>query len=614
MFRLEDRQLHILTGLLAVASVLLFLVFGISKMPKAQLLFEKKGMADFSEAWVCTYKTEDEAKLKANPVSKDVAVTGRGRYITEIMNLPAEFPVMEGEALTLSHKVPEINMDTVYLTFQTKGQKVKVSAEQDVLYESPKSDILLKSLHVVPIPREYKDKVLTIELISENGKAVQISDVQEGRYNELLMQAFLNNGGLFVTGCIFLLISICLLVVWLLAKSGARQKRLLLYSSMEGILAGLLFLAESHIVQLFVNWNYGLYYAKTCLLLLLSVFHLMIIRLFVYKKTILFSVDMGILFYGIFYVSVMVLQAFSLLHFDGIYLSEKILFVMMTCLYTALLLASMSGHARKDGKTVFIANILLLFCILTPFLMRIFGRQQAAGDIYICIGCFIYMVFLWFYGVKLSFYVQMAKETVSYKKEDVRAEVIEQVNPNLMFMAFQTLQTMIKNGSANSVKMIYYISVYFKDNLKALEHGGEIIPFEEELEHMIAYLQLQKTRNSNFSFSMECKVKDFVIPRYSIEPMVEKAVKYGITGNNNKGNVVVRTYERKDGYAVQIIDDGAGFDTGKLKKKGSTSLLSLFADLEKKCNATTEVISKEGKGTVITIILPMLDNDLIEEN
>lgn len=614
MFRLEDRQLHILTGLLFAASVLLFLVFGISKMPERNFFGETKGMTDFSEAWVCTYRTEDKEKLKAYPLDQEKQLEGQGRIITEVMNLPADFPVLENEILTLSHKVPDLNLDTIYLTFRTEGNAVKVNIGEKIIYESAKSDDPLSSLHVISIPREYKDMVINIELSGNSDKKMQISGIQEGTFNELLLQAFKENGVFVVSGLIIILISICLLIAWFLIKNISRQKKLLIYGCLEGICTGALFLTESSLAQFMVNWNYGIYFTKVCLLVLLSVFHLMIVRLFVYKKKILFSLDIGILGYGIFYVSIMVLQAFSLIYFDGIYFAEKILFVFSIIIFTTLLFASMSGHERKDGKPIFIANVFMLLCFLMPLLMWIFGRQKGTGNVYICIGFLVYMIFTWIYGMKLALFVCPIKEENRNDEENIRKQVIERINPNLLFASFITLQNLIKNGSSNSIKMIYYISVYLRSNLKALEQADEIIPFEEELEHMIAYLQLQKTRNSNLSFSMECKVKDFVIPRHSIEPMVENAVKYGISGNGNKGNVVIRTYERKEGYAIQVIDDGTGFDTKILKRNSKTSVLSLFAKLEKICGAKTEILSKEGRGTVITLILPMLENDLIEED
>ncbi|MDE5864252.1 MAG: histidine kinase, partial [Lachnospiraceae bacterium] len=216
-------------------------------------------------------------------------------------------------------------------------------------------------------------------------------------------------------------------------------------------------------------------------------------------------------------------------------------------------------------------------------------------------------------GLKQAFYVKPEREVIPYDEAEVRERIVDQLNPNLLFASFQSLQNLIKSGSTASVKMIYYISVYLRGNLQAVELSGEMIDFEEELEHIIAYLQLQKTRNGNLNFALECKVKEFKVPRHSLVPMVENAVKYGIAGKGDQGNIVIRTYLRAEGYAIQVIDDGIGFDQSILKRNSPTALLSLSDLLEQKCNAMMEIISKEGKGTVITIVLPMLDNESEEE-
>ena len=95
--------------------------------------------------------------------------------------------------------------------------------------------------------------------------------------------------------------------------------------------------------------------------------------------------------------------------------------------------------------------------------------------------------------------------------------------------------------------------------------------------------------------------------------MIENAVVHGVAGKDNKGNVVIRTYEREDGYAIQIIDDGCGFDTDHLKKTSATSLKVTLEQLKKNTHARTEVVSRPGKGTVITMILPIPDQDMEEE-
>ena len=308
----------------------------------------------------------------------------------------------------------------------------------------------------------------------------------------------------------------------------------------------------------------------------------------------------------------MVFQFFGLVRLDTVYTVSKCLYVVTVIGCTVAFCVTVVDYNRQESKPVLYANITLLAGIIIQVVMTVVGRDISFNDIFLPVGITVYELFILVVGLKKALYVKPKEIELPYSEEEVRKNIIEQINPNLLFASLHTLQSLIKSGSSNSVKMIYYFSVYLRNNLKAMESQGSTIPFSEELEHILAYLQLQKTRNGNLKFAIECKVTDFQIPRHSIEPLVENAVKHGISAKNNAGNIVVRTYMRAEGYAIQIIDDGIGFDKKKLKNKSNTSVLRLFSILENACKAQTEIISQEGKGTVITIILPMLDNDLME--
>lgn len=610
MFRLEDRQLHILIGLLGIASVFLFFIFCGSGLKKQEYLGTLKGMNDFSEAWVCNYElknTENHDLKNQNQEKKNMT-----NSVTEVINFPAEFSVEKGGFVILTHKVPEFDMETLYLTFETQHQSVQVYIDQDLIYKSKEINKKIPSVHRIPLSREYEDKVIKIELIEESNQTMKIGALQVGTYNELLAQAILENGLLFVVGGLLIITSLSMLFVYVFIKNEERKKRLLLYSALEGLLFGCLFFIKSHLIQVLLDWNYAIHFIGVCLLITCAILHLMIMRCFVYKKKVLFLLDIGILCYGVLYISAMVLQGFSLVQFDTIYRIVKIIFLLSIIFYTVSLAVAIYDYGQKQGKIVLFANVVCILFILAQGILFLTGRQKDLNDLYILLGFSCYFILTWVYAVKQASQVQIIKQEVSNNRKEIQEDMMKQLNPNLLFLSFRTLQNLIKNDSSNSIKMIYYISVYLRDNLKAFEQSNQIIKFEEEMEHILSYLQLQKIRNPKLVFSMECKEKDFRIPRNSIEPLVENAVKHGIEKKKDGGNVVVRTYRRKEGYAIQVIDDGVGFDSLKLKKKSSTSVLRIFDKLEGICDAQTEIISKEGKGTVITLVLPMLENDLIE--
>lgn len=612
MFRLSERQLHIIIMILALASILLFGIFGTGTLAGTAVRFNWKGMDNFSEAWVCSYETNNVDKLKQARAEGTVSENASKLVTTEIVNLPDTVKEITQGSISLSHKVPEFEEDICYLLLKTNKQPVRVYIANNVIYESSEKDNTVSSYHVVPISRDYKDMVITLEYGVTDNQA-ELSSIYEGSFNELLVTQIINGGIFVLYGAVLLIICLIMTVIYFCIRNSWRQKKLLCYICFETAITALLLMADSSFFAVLSGLNYALYIIKACLIILSGLMHLMVLRCFILKKRVLFLVDVGILFLGVFYISVMVLQGFSLMTFENIYLAGRIVYVLLLLIYTLIFVVAVYDYGRNEGKIALFANSLLLLCIVARIIVWILGRNDGANDGYIAIGSLLYVAMIFVAGLKRALYVIPKKAEKEIDEEEIRNQIVEQFNPNLLFASFHTLQNLIKNGSAKSVKMIYYISVYVRNNLKSMEQMGEIIPFEEELEHIIAYLQLQKTRNEEFNFAIECKVKEFRVPRHSIEPMVENAVKYGISGNDNKGNVVIRSYRRPEGYAIQVIDDGIGFDRGILTRKSPTALLNLFELLEDTCKARTEVISKEGKGTVITLILPMLENDLMEE-
>ncbi|MDO5154826.1 MAG: histidine kinase [Eubacteriales bacterium] len=608
MFRFQERQLHMIVRLFFLVSVVLFFIMAFPEKKQ----FDKpqfEQMIDYSEGWICNYKVSDVETLKEH-YTEDEIMSGKNR-IEDVRSLPFSLRVKKGETFEMTNKIPAIAGNNGYLVFETDRQKVEVYAGDKFLYRSSERDNKIKALHVVKVSKVYEGSNLRIIVKDKELEQVSFGTFQFGSDSQLIVSSLLDNGAYFICGIGILLLNVCVLILFAIIKTQKERRELLVSACAQAFILGMVLILQSKLFWVLTGWNYSLYFAKACMILLLGVSHLLVIRSCLSRKKVCFFVDLGIVFYGIIYISVMVLQAFSLIQFTTIFIIGVILLIMVILLYTMLL----SGLIGKPGRNALIyllvGNVFLIIALIGHVLVKILD-QSRAEQLYIPLAWFLYMCVIWFKGMKQAAYVK-TEDTTEYERNKIRNEVVEEMNPNLLFASFHVLQNMIKKNSPNSVKMIYYISEYFRDNLRALEQAGEIVPFEQELEHILAYLQLQKHRNQELNFAIECKEKNFVIPRHTIEPMVENAVKYGIGGSQNKGNVVVRSYQRTDGYALQIVDDGIGFDTAGLKRKSQTSLLNLFDTLKTKCGARTEIISKEGKGTVITIVMPILDNDLLKE-
>ena len=607
MFRLNNRQLHIIIVFLIVSAMLLGTLLVVRKDSSIFMRGKVSGLDSFSDGWIASYETLDDAKWRKYGETED---NSKKKIITEVLNLPNSFAVKANNYVSLSHKLPDFSDDKQYMVFYSKNQYIMITVNKEVIYETDEADLEFP-FHVVPVDYQYRNSTVTIKVKNEKKDNVTFDEIRIGNYTELLSAAIKENGWFVFYGLFLVILSIAVFVISYSIKTDITKKYMLNYIGGEAVVAGLLFIVESTLFRTLIRWELINYFLRSALIIIVSVMHLLVIRSLIKKTRILPVFDIGAVFYSIEFISVVIFAWFRLISIDLVYLITIILAVSGLIIYTMLIGSVSYDYRQRQERPVFISNLILVCGVIFEMIIYITNADNLASGIPIITGSLIYFVILVVYGIRNALFIDTPKDNPDDTEKIVRQQVIESFNPNLLFASFQTLQSLIKNGSENSTKMIYYISVYVMNNLKAMSNRGEIIPFNEELEHIMAYLNLQRTRNNKFSFVLESKVKDFKIPRNTIEPLVENAVKYGIAGKNNTGNVVLRSYTREDGYAIQIIDNGIGFDDKNLKKTSPTSIKSLFELLEVKCQAKTEIISKEGKGTVITIILPMIENELL---
>ena len=55
---------------------------------------------------------------------------------------------------------------------------------------------------------------------------------------------------------------------------------------------------------------------------------------------------------------------------------------------------------------------------------------------------------------------------------------------------------------------------------------------------------------------------------------------------------------------IQVVDDGAGFDTDVLEERGHVGIQNVQKRLWMMCRGTLEISSNPGKGTTVSIMLP----------
>ena len=84
---------------------------------------------------------------------------------------------------------------------------------------------------------------------------------------------------------------------------------------------------------------------------------------------------------------------------------------------------------------------------------------------------------------------------------------------------------------------------------------------------------------------------------------MENCVVNGVLLSPKSGRIVIRSYERLDCYAIQIVDNGPGVGPNK-RFTGREDYNSIVKRLKTLCGAVVEVKTKPDRGTIVTVKLP----------
>ncbi len=189
------------------------------------------------------------------------------------------------------------------------------------------------------------------------------------------------------------------------------------------------------------------------------------------------------------------------------------------------------------------------------------------------------------------------------------AVMISQIQPHFLYNALNTIKSLIKRDPKKAEKAVIDFSLYLRGNMDSLTQKDPI-PFSEELEHVKYYCNIEKLRfRDKLDIYYEIGTDAFYVPTLSIQPIVENAIKHGVTKKPEGGTVTVSTYEDEKNFYVKVEDDGKGFDVRSLEAErndgrshiGIANIKKRFADI---MGGSVLIESKEGVGTTVTVTLP----------
>lgn len=261
-------------------------------------------------------------------------------------------------------------------------------------------------------------------------------------------------------------------------------------------------------------------------------------------------------------------------------------------------------RAKTEKTTVFNYSDLLGIGVLIDLIIYYFAESSLKMFFtLIAILCFSVL------EVVSLMFVYIEQKTVLEELENQLAlsratTMMSQIRSHFVFNVLNAISGMCKYDPEKADQTVVLFSRYLRNNIEIMEKDDNI-PFGTDLRQIEDYVALEQIRfGEKIEFYSDIETDDFMIPPLIVQPVVENAIKHGVSKKQGNGNIILRTRDMGDNIVISVIDDGVGFDMSELDKEHSVGLRNISFRLENLVNGKFEIQSELGKGTTATITIP----------
>lgn len=276
-----------------------------------------------------------------------------------------------------------------------------------------------------------------------------------------------------------------------------------------------------------------------------------------------------------------------------------LLFPIVGILVAVLNLGLLVSQCRKLHSKEYCTFILLLvLAILALIVQAVFY-----GAVYL----YITTTF-----VAISIYVFIQAEQAHRLSEQAlelergrTAVMLSQIQPHFLYNALTGIKTLCGSDPERAEDAMEHFSYFLRSNLDSLS-DTHLIPFDKEISHVKDYFYLEKMRfKDRVRLVLELEFLDFFLPPLTLQPLVENAVRYGITQKDEGGTITIKSRMQDNQVLITITDDGVGFDVDAPQEDGRshTGIENVRSRLTLQCGGKLEIKSKPGVGTEVRITL-----------
>jgi signal transduction histidine kinase len=183
-----------------------------------------------------------------------------------------------------------------------------------------------------------------------------------------------------------------------------------------------------------------------------------------------------------------------------------------------------------------------------------------------------------------------------------------QVNPHFLFNSLNSIAQLIGTDPGKAEACVERLGEIYRYLLHRAH--ADFVPLAEELSVAESYLEIERARFGDALMveeKIEAGVRGLLLPSLILQPLVENAVKHGISPKVGGGRVTIEAHLSDGDLRLAVRDTGVGvrdeqslFEQGVGLRNVRDRLLRLYG-----AEYAPHVASRPGDGTTVTLRIPV---------
>lgn len=181
-----------------------------------------------------------------------------------------------------------------------------------------------------------------------------------------------------------------------------------------------------------------------------------------------------------------------------------------------------------------------------------------------------------------------------------------QLQPHFLFNALGTVSELIFESPAAAKRTFRQLLAVLRAT--ASRDVAEI-PLKEEIDVLLPYLEVQRTRFSDWlqiDLDIGDDVRELRVPPLILQPLIENSLRHGLRGRSSRGRISISANREGNKLILAVRDNGAGLSAHPGSRRGGVGLANteerlrtLYGD-----DAEFRLVNDESGGTVAEISMP----------